>query len=137
MTKKDMIGQWLIYLALILWFGCEVLVYSKVRSIAWWKVSDINIYTTIIVLVLLVLQMLFFQNYAYYEVIIIIAISIIVCISTVKSGRNEIMSTWLFVIAAKNIDFDKIVFISYLVLLILSCIIIYLYSTLDFLLLFY
>jgi hypothetical protein len=127
MSRRDKIGQWLIYLATFLWFGFEILVYSKVKNIAWWKVSEVNTYITMIVLILLVSYIFFFQEYSYYEVIIILAISVVVCVSTVRSGRNEIMSTWLFVMVAKKIDLDKIVFISYFALLIFSATVIYLY----------
>ena len=56
--------------------------------------------------------------------LLIAAITIFVAISTILSGQKTIMSSWMFIVAAKDADLDKIIRIAYKILLIMLAIII-------------
>lgn len=64
-------------------------------------------------------QIIFFQKYELQEVYIIILITIPIVISAALSAFFSLLSTWMFIVAAKESEFDKIVRIAYKILLIM------------------
>jgi hypothetical protein len=81
----------------------------------------------LLVLALIVLQIVFFQKYSIKDIIFILVTTIPIAISALNSGSNNLLSTWLFILAAKYIDFEDIVKISYVVLLITIPIILFMF----------
>ncbi len=127
MEKRERFGQIFIYLILILWFGAEVLTSSTIKKIFIWDARDFDNSFSIIVLVLLMLQIVFFQKYQFKELVVIALITIPIVFATINSGNNRMMSTWIFIVAAKYIDFDKIARLAYVVGLIMVLFVLYLF----------
>lgn len=117
------------YFVIAVWFGFEIIFNSTVEYIFVWKKSDVNKFMAVFVLVLIIIQILFLQSYRLAEIFVLLLLSIPVLIGTIRSGDNMMMSTWLFVIASKHIDFDKIIQISFVVLVLGIGIVFYLYYT--------
>lgn len=127
MDKRERFGQVFTYFILIMWFATEVLLSSTLEYIFVWKVEDLNVATAMIFLVLLVIQIVFFQKYTFSEIAIIVLITVPIIIATIHSGHNRMMSTWIFIVAAKLIDFETLAKFAYRIELLLTILIIYLF----------
>ena len=60
---------------------------------------------------------MFFQSYKKRELVMIVVITLPIVCATVLSGSKSILSAWMFIVAAKNIDLDKVVRAAYKILL--------------------
>lgn len=129
MTKREQFGQKFIYFILILWFSTEVLFNSTLEKIIFWKKDDLNAFMAYAVLILLLLQIVFFQVYQIKELILIAAVTFPIILATLNSGNNRMISTWIFIVAAKYIDFDKVTKISYYVELVMTFLVFYLFMS--------
>ena len=127
MGKREAFGQKFIYFILILWFSTEVLFSSTLDKIFIWKIKDLNDAIAYIILGLLLVQMVFFQKYQIKELALIAVITLPIILATLNSGHNTIMSTWIFVVASKYINMDKIARISYYTELIMTLVVFYLF----------
>lgn len=125
--KRALISEYFFYFVLLLWFGVEVLTNTTLERIIFWNKADVNDAVAIVVLVLLVVQIVVFQKYNIRELIIIMVISLPVFLAAMNSGHNMMLSTWLFIIASKYINFDRIVFLSYIMLWGMCAIVLYLF----------
>lgn len=81
------------------------------------------------VYLVLIFKILFMQKYTKKELIKLICIGICVLVSSILSRSNMLLVGFLFIVAAKNIDFNKIVKITLLVQIICISIIIMLALT--------
>ncbi|MBP3275666.1 hypothetical protein [Kandleria sp.] len=129
MSKREEFGKYFIVFIFTLWSGTEVLFSSTLERFLWWNTSDINDQMAVIILGLLLAQIVLFQKYQFHELVVIGMISLPIIIATLNSNHNRMMSTWIFIVAAKYIDFDKIVKLTYYVELIMTLIVIYLFQT--------
>jgi hypothetical protein len=127
MSKREEFGKIFIYFVLSLWFGTEVLFNSTLDKLFIWKMSDVNDQMALVVLVLLMIQIVFFQQYTVREVVIVATLSLPIIYATMNSDHNKMMSTWIFIIAAKYIDFDRIIRIAYYIELVMTVLVIYLF----------
>lgn len=125
--KRQIISKYYMYFIIALWFGSEVLINSNIEKIYIYEMNDINDFMSYIVLVLLGLQIFILQEYTARELIGLFLISLPMVIGTINSGHNILMSTWLFVLASKYIDLDKVVAIHYYVLVIMIAILLLLF----------
>lgn len=101
------------------WYSTEILFSSTLIEIFGESFDEINSRINLLVFGLLMCQILFFQTYTKNELIMIVAITVPVVISTILSGQKTIMSSWMFIVAAKDADLDKIIRIAYKILLIM------------------
>lgn len=127
--KSEEFGKHFIYVIFAFWAGSEVLLNSKIEKILWWNTSDINDHMAVVILILLMIQIALFQKYTFHELIMIGLLSVPVLCSTVISGNNIMMSTWIFIIAVKCIDFDRVIRISYYIELAALILVVYLFAT--------
>ncbi len=119
MEKRIEFGKKYISFVFVLWFGTEVLFNSNIEQFFIWKKSDANSFTAIIILILLMIHIIFFQDYQIKELVIIALVSLPIIYATSLANYNTLLSTWIFVIASKNIDLKKITGIAYYVQLIM------------------
>ena len=127
LKNREEFGKYFIYLIFILWFGSEILINTTMTKVLFWDVDAFDEVMAIIVFVLLLIQIAFFQKYTKSEMIIIFLISVLVAFAVINASNNSLMSTWLFVIASKYIDFDRIMLCAYIMLIVLSLAVIYLF----------
>ena len=64
-------------------------------------------------------QIICFQQYSRFEGAIVLIITLCIIIGTIKADDNMMMSTWMFIVASKYVDFDDVMKISYYTLLVL------------------
>jgi hypothetical protein len=128
MSKREVFGKYYICLIFLFWFGTEVLLGSRLEKILFWNIKDVNDHLAIIVLGLLVVQIVAFQQYTIRELAVIGLLSLPILYATINSDHNIMMSTWLFIIAVKYVDFDMIARFAYYVELVATIIVIYLFS---------
>lgn len=108
----------------IFWYSTEILFNSTLIAIWGESFAGINNRINLFVFGLLMCQIIFFQSYTRDELIMIVAITIPVAISTILSGQKTIMASWMFIVATKDIDMEKLIRIAYKVLLIVVPVII-------------
>ncbi len=127
--RREKFSEYFMYLTFGMWLAGEVLLSSNLERILWWDRTSINSAMAMITLYSLMIQIVFFQHYSINEVLIVSLCSIIIAIATLNSGYNIMMSTWLFVIASKYVNFDKVIKISYMILILTMAIIFFMYYT--------
>lgn len=126
---KESIGEKFIYGILILWISTEVLFNSNIERVFGVDVQTANGTMAAITLVMLVIQILFFQSYSITELFRVIAISAPIVIATILSGNNLLMSTWLFVIASKHMNFERSIQYLYFTQIVMLMIVLYAFFT--------
>ncbi len=102
-----------------LWYGTEIIFNTTLKSILGISIGVLNNIVSWFVFALLMIQIIFLQSYKKKELIVVMAITLPLIIATVLSGNRQMLSTWMFIVAAKNDDFDKIVRIAYRISLIM------------------
>lgn len=129
LDKRESIGKAFIYIIIVFWFGSEILFNSTLNTILFWDRSAANRFMAVIIAVLLVIQIAFFQKYSFKELLIIAIASSAIMYSTYVSDNNIMMSAWLFVVASKYIDIDKIVAVLYVTMWIMMAVVLFMFFT--------
>lgn len=123
------LGKNYIYIVLALWIASETFFSSTAERFFFWNTEDANDFMAYLILAFLLIQIVFFQQYKARELMIILIISIPIAIATIKSSYNTMMATWIFIVATKYLDFDKVIKISYYIQLIIVLLVIYMFFT--------
>ncbi len=118
-----------IYFVLIFWLICEVLFNSTMDKILFWDSKALNNAMSYIILALLMLQIIFFQKYQRNELMLIFLITLPIIYATINADHYNMMSTWIFAVASKDIDFDKLMKQAYISQLIMVLVVFYLFFT--------
>ena len=127
MRKREEFGEIFIYFILVFWMSTEVIINTTIEYVFVWKREELNNILAYIILVLLLIQIAFFQNYQLKEIITIGAITGLVVLVTLNSDYNALITTWIFIVASKNIDFDKFIELTYYTQLIMFIVVIYMF----------
>ena len=117
--KRKYYSEYFMYAIITIWFSSEVNLNTRLEYIFFWKSSDCNDFIARLCLVLLTIQIVFLQEYSFHELVIIVLASIPIIIGTINSNYNLMISAWMFIVASKYIDFDRIIKIAYAILLIM------------------
>ncbi len=118
-NDREKIGERFIYLVLGFWIVTEALFNTTIEQILFWKKADIEGIISYFILVLLLIQIVFFQEYQMNELIFIGIITVPIVYATVQSNHNTMIATWIFIVAAKLVDFEKLSRQMYWILLIM------------------
>lgn len=110
-----------------MWFSTEILFRTSMEYFMFWKRDVANDAVAVIILLLSFVQISVFQKYSIREMFIISLISIAMIICTFTSGNNIMLSTWIFILLAKYIDFDRVALLSYIILILTISIVLYLF----------
>lgn len=102
-----------------LWYSTTILFTTNLKIIFGIPVTTINSVVDMIILVFLMIQITLFQTYKKREIIIIMGITVPIVVATVLSGQNTLLSSWIFIVAAKNTDLDRIINAAYKILFIM------------------
>ncbi len=124
---RELVSDYFMYFTITIWFSSEVLLYSRLEYILWWKTTDFNSFMGYFCLALLTFQIVFLQHYTTKEFFILAFISIPMVIGTLNSDYHIMISTWLFIVASKYVSFEKVAIISYIVLIVTMSIIVYMF----------
>lgn len=107
------LSEYYFYFIFAIWFGTEILFNTTIKKIFDYSLTELNDGMAILVLIFLVIQIVFVQDYSINEVLKISLLSLIFALATVRSNHKTFISMWLFVIAAKYVDLDKVAKIAY------------------------
>ncbi len=127
MSRREEFGKKFIYFILTLWMSTEVLFNSTIEYVFIWERDNLNDVMAYVVLALLLVQIVFFQSYQIKELLLIGTITIFIAYATINSNHNALMSTWIFVVASKHINFDKFIELTYLIQFVMFIVIIYMF----------
>ena len=111
--KKEKNKSILLYISFILWFATEMIVLSTVNSVFGCPIDSVNTIVALFVLLLLTIQILFVQKYSFKELSLLFVISLPIIISAYNSDHLILASAWLFTIASKYVNIDKIIDIAF------------------------
>lgn len=91
------------------WLFFEVITQANVSRFLGIDITIIDNMITGLVLCSITLLCFFGQSYSKKEIVVISLITILISAATINSHMNTLLSAWMFIVAAKNIDFYKIV----------------------------
>lgn len=100
----------------ILWYSTEVIFNTTLKTFMGIRIETLSNAVSWLIFILLMIKIVIFQSYKKKELIIIIGVTLLITIATVLSGHRTLLSTWMFIVAAKNNSFDEIVHIAYRIL---------------------
>lgn len=126
--KREEFGKNYTYFVIALWSACEVLFNTTIKEIFGVEARHLNSDMDLIILVLLLIQIVFFQKYSLKEFIAVATVTIFISFVVLNASFFGIMSTWIFVVVSKNLDFDKVVRIIYIVQLVMICLVFFMYA---------
>ena len=118
MHKTIKLNNFFIYI-FIIWYSTEILYNSTLKKILGLSIDKLSDIVTWLVFGLLLVQILFLQTYTKRELFIIAGITFPIVIATVLSGQRTMLSAWMFIVAAKNVEFKQIIYTAYKILLIM------------------
>ncbi len=124
---KRMKRNYFIYI-FIFWYMAKIICSTTFETIGGIPVDTVSSMINYLVLVLLVIQMVFFQSYGQKEFVIIAVVSIPFLITAAVSRSFSLLSGWMFVVAAKDTSFEKIIKTVYRALLFTIFLVFVLYS---------
>lgn len=109
-------GEYFMYAIVVLWLSTEMFVGSNLEYILWWERDAFNHVVAILVLVLLMIQLVLFQRYSKRDIFIMMILTFFILLSTLHSGYNIMLSTWMIIFASKNIKIDRLATVVFWVL---------------------
>lgn len=114
--EQKRFGQSFMYVIILIWFSTEIILSTTLKKILIWNTDVLDDQIAVLIFALLFLEIVVFQRYKKTESILIMIITAFIVISTIKSHDNMMMSTWMFIVASKYVDFDQVIVISYYIL---------------------
>lgn len=127
MMKKVNNREIWILLTFAIWLSTDILLNTTLESIFGIPKDMIDSFSNLLVSAMLVVQLSLFQTYKRKELLIIAAVTLLLLISAVNSHYLALMSTWLFIVTAKDIDKRQLIALAKRILQILIPLIILLY----------
>lgn len=110
-----------------LWLITEIMLNTTIETVFGISKDLINSFMNAVVVLMLMIQMVFFQTYKRREILTITAVTVLLLISAWNSHYLSLMSTWMFLVAAKNVDRRQMILLAKRILQILIPFIILLY----------
>ncbi len=104
-------------LIFFIWYSTEIIFNTTLKSIFGVPIKTVSDLVNWLIFAMLMVQIIFFQSYKKRELVMIVVITLPIVCATVLSGSKSILSAWMFIVAAKNIDLDKAVRAAYKILL--------------------
>lgn len=102
-----------------LWYSTEIIFNTTLKSIAGMPADMISNMISWLIFGMLMVQIVFLQPYKKRELVIIAAITLPLICTTILSGNRLLLPAWMFIVAAKKIELNKIIFAAYRVLLLM------------------
>ena len=125
-TIRKQFSEYYMYITVVIWFSSEVILNTTLEKVFYWKSDDVNDFIARLCLVLLSIQIFVLQKYKPWEIIVIGVISIPIIIGTINSNHNMMVATWMFIVASKYVDFEKVSKVIYIVLIVTIPLVLYL-----------
>lgn len=117
MKKPCLIRKYnLFHFAFALWFIAEILFNTTLGDVVPVNLDYISGRMDYAVFLLLQIQIIFFQEYSSWELLVIVPVTLLAAVSTLLSGSVRVMGTWMFIVAFKYMDLDEIVSMAYRIL---------------------
>lgn len=106
----EKIGNVLFFIALCLFFIQSTLSVSMLNLTGeWWRLVDLLKKTCILLALLKIVVDIIKGNYDLITLFVTTSLSVFQCILYIKTGNLSLFILWLFILAAKEIEFEKII----------------------------
>lgn len=130
MKEQYLKGKYNLFLfAFAIWFIAEILFNTTLDDLVPFDLDRISSVIDCAIFLLLLIQIVFFQEYSVWELLDIALITLPVAVSTLLSGSVRVMGTWMFIVAFKYTDLDDSVSMAYRILRVMLPAIIFLCLT--------
>ena len=117
--SKIQIPHFYMYI-LLFWYSTELLIKTTLGNFLGVPIGTLNMIQSYLVFLLLLVQIVCFQQYSSRELIRMALFLSLVIIATIQSGyNNSLLSFTLFTFASKDQDFNKIIRMIYHISLVL------------------
>jgi len=123
--KNETSGRAVLYIAVptffeiifCMWYMAEMLLQSNLQSVAGMSVGTLENVVAVVVCTVLLLQIAIQQPYYLEELGKITGITILILIVTICSKISYMLSCWLFIVASKEMRFDRVARKAYFILI--------------------
>ena len=117
----------LFYFVFGLWFVTEILFDTSIEAMIdrffehefETEKIDINLLVSMLIFVLLMTIIIFFQRYTLRELIVVALITLPIALATINSSHRIMMSVVMFIVASKEANFYKMISVAYIILIIM------------------
>lgn len=117
MKERCLSGKYsLFHFAYALWLIAETVFNTTLGDVVPFDLDYISSRMDYVVFLLLLIQIVFCQEYAPRDLLSIALITLLAAVSTLLSGSVRIMGTWMFLVAFQYMDLDEMVSITYRIL---------------------
>lgn len=113
--------------AFAFWYATEVFLGVNLEMVADISIHLLSELQAVVTLGLLAIQIAWFQEYTRREFFCIAGVSLLLLVTMLTSDIRSLFSAWLFIVAAKNSDFEKCVQIAYKILIVTVIAVVLLY----------
>ena len=91
-------------LIFFIWYSTEIIFNTTLKSIVGVPIKTVSDLVNWLIFAMLMVQIMFFQSYKKRELVMIVVITLPIVCATVLSGSKSILSAWMFIIAARDVD---------------------------------
>ena len=103
------LNEALYYFSFTLWYAGEIVFNTSTKTFIGIDVFTLGSMISGLVFALLMIQILFLQKYEPKTLLIICLITFFMALSVLLSGNRQIFAMWMFVVAAKEISFERVI----------------------------
>ena len=114
----------LYYIAFMIWFVSDCLSGTMIKNIAGISLSKVDDIVNVLVLLFLMFKIFFKQQYSFRQIVFITFCTVPMVFSAIASANLNVLCLWIFLVAAKDIDINRLVkdvYFALVVLIILVC----------------
>lgn len=117
MRERYLKGKHSLFLFIFtIWFIAEILFNTTLDEVVPFDLDRVSSVIDYAIFLLLLIQIVFFQEYSASKLLGITLVTLPVAVSTLLSGSVRVMGTWMFIVAFKYTDLDDIVSMAYRIL---------------------
>lgn len=103
----------------ILWYATEIVFNTTLKTIFGISIESLNSFVNLLIFALLMIQiMLLLPSYGKKELLIIAVITMPVALAAFLSDHRSMLSAWMFVVASKNENMDRVIKTAFKILVI-------------------
>ena len=112
-TKKNFLlsidkQDWIL-ITFAVWFTVGIIFKSTMESVVGIPKETINSVVNVCVVLMLMVQIVIWQRYTRGELLLIVAITALLLISALNCKYLYLVSTWMFIVAAKEVNYEQLV----------------------------
>lgn len=114
--KKEKAAENFFYFVFVIWYLTEIIFNTTVEKIMDIPAQDINNALNKLIFILLMIEIIVLQEYSFRELVMIGCITLPICFASINSDHRVMMSFWMFLVASKYANLNKVILFAYIIL---------------------